>query len=186
MMEKRRQVEEVLMDIYGKCLSMSVLEVLLGLRDLHEFYKLPVWLQDTEGRNILSNIINQMALNSKKAGFSIVENNFLADMLLWPELQEYNDNRPRFAILHVLEKSSFRAIFSALVQHMEFLSSAYSREAAGTHRNAALGEELEMTRKLIQKCGGAEELIAENMLKVEKKKAKRKAAEIPLFPPEYF
>ena len=169
-MEKRRQTEEVLFDLRRKCSTTSVLETLLDLRDLHNFYKLPVWLEDEKGCNIFSGVIKKLVLKSKKQRFSIVEANFLANMLLWPELEEYNDNGPRFAILHALENSSFHAIFAALAQHMEFLSSAYIREPAGTHRNAAWAEELEMTRKLILKCGGTEDLVAENTRRVEEKK----------------
>ena len=169
-MEKRRQTEDVLFDICRKCSAVSVLEVLLDFRDLHTFYKLPVWLEDEKGCNIFSCVIKKLVSKSKKQRFSIVEANCLASMLLWPELQEHNDNGPRFAILHALENSSFHAIYAALVQHMEFLSSAYIREPAGTRRNAVWVEELEMTRKLVLKCGGAEDLVAENRRRVEEEK----------------
>ncbi len=104
-------------------------------------------------------------------------------MLLWPEVQEYSDNDSRFAILHALEKSSFHAIFATLTEHLEFVVGLYEKEPVGTHRNAALGEELEMTRKLILKCGGSREVIAENRRKVEerKKNGPKRLAE-PLFP----
>ncbi|MBI2676960.1 MAG: hypothetical protein HYX21_03405 [Candidatus Yanofskybacteria bacterium] len=173
--EKRKQAEEVLFDLCRKCSATPVLEVLLDLRDLHNFYKLPVWLEDENGCNVFSGIVKNLASKPKKQSFSIVEANFLASMLLWPELQEYADSNSRLAILYALENSSFHAIFATLAQHMEFLSSVYVREPATTHRSAALGKELEMIRRLILKCGsGTESLVAENRRRVEEKKKENK------------
>lgn len=158
MMEKRRQVEEVTLALADKCSAMSVLELVLEFRDMHEFYKLPVWLHDEESGNILAGIISRSALNVKK--LSIVEANLLVGMLLWPEVQDQKDNSLRLAILRVLkEKSSFHAIFATLKQHLHFVGSLYVKELAGSRRCIDLKKELELIRELFLKCGGSKETL---------------------------
>ncbi len=167
MMEKRRQVEEVTLALADRCSAMSVLELVLEFRDMHDFYKLPVWLHDEKSGNVLAGVISRSAVNVTK--LSVVEANFLANMLLWPEVQDSRDNSLRLAILRVLEeKSSFHAIFATLKQHLEFVSGLcarehlYAKELAGASHPGPIGEEVQLTRELILKCGGSKEAASQS------------------------
>ncbi len=62
-MEKRKQVEELILALSGRCSAMPTLETLLELRDIHALYKLPVWVHNAGGCNVLSSIIKRLTLN---------------------------------------------------------------------------------------------------------------------------
>lgn len=109
-MEKRREVEDSLKWLALHCSAMSVMEILFELKEIHQAYKIPVWLCDDNGQNVFCSIIDRLTLNAEGGKLSVVESRLLAEMLLWPEIEECNESEPRLSISRVLEKNLCRLV----------------------------------------------------------------------------
>lgn len=182
-MEKRRETEDLLDWLATHCSTMSVLEILSEFKEMHQAFKVPVWLYDDNLRNVFCSVIDRLTLNVKDNKLSVVEAGLLAEMLLWPEVEDYNDCGPRFSILRVLEKTPCRLVLLALEKKLPAINRKYEKTLGGSHESADLGRELEKTRELILKCGGSAEMIAENIRQTdERKRNGAKELKISLFP----
>lgn len=169
-MEKRSAVEDSLRWLAVHCSAMMVLEILMEFSEMHRTFKVPVWLYDDNNQNVFCSVIDRLTLNVKGSKLSIVEAGLLAEMLLWSEVEDYNDCGPRLSILAVLEKTPCRLVLLALEKRLPAIGRKYERTLGGSHESADLGHELERTRKLILKCGGLSGMITENRLQVEERK----------------